>query len=120
MFRHQGQKRTFKHNLKLAVLLSATAGIVNVAGFMSFSIFTTNVTGHVAQFAKELSEGNFHFAKIVCIWILLFFLGAVFSSLLIETVGKHYKRLSHTFPLLIEALILLAVGYPLDPGGDLL
>jgi uncharacterized membrane protein YoaK (UPF0700 family) len=111
MFRHKGQKRTFKHNLKLAVLLSATAGIVNVAGFMSFAIFTTNVTGHVAQFAKELSEGNFYFAKIIFLWMFLFLFGAFFSSVLIEVIGKRQPRLSHTVPLLLEALILLCVGY---------
>lgn len=111
MFRHYGQKRTYKHNLKLAVLLSATAGIVNVAGFMAFSIFTTNITGHVAQFAKELSEGNFYFTEMVSLWIFLFFFGAFFSSTTIAIVGKKHPSLSHTLPLLVEALILLAVGY---------
>lgn len=111
MFRHKGQKRTFKHNLRLAVLLSLTAGIVNVAGFISFTIFTTNVTGHVAQFSKELSEGNFYLAKIIALWMFLFLLGAFFSSLLIDIIGRRIPRLSHTIPLLIEAFILLYVGY---------
>src|SRR5882757_766774 len=106
MFRHTGRKRTFKHNFRLAVLLSATAGIVNVAGFIAFSIYTTNVTGHVAQFAKELSEGNFHLAKVIASWMLLFLLGAFFSSLLIDIVGKRVVRYSHTIPFVIEALIL--------------
>jgi uncharacterized membrane protein YoaK (UPF0700 family) len=111
MFKHQGQSRTFKHNFKLAVLLSATAGIVNVAGFISFAIYTTNVTGHVASFAKELSEGNFYFAKIIALWMFLFFSGAFFSSLLIDFIGKRFSPFSHTVPLFIEALILLYVGY---------
>lgn len=111
MLRHQGQRRTFKHNLRLAVLLSLAAGIVNVAGFMSFSIYTTNVTGHVAHFAKELSEGNFYLAKIIALWMFLFFLGAFFSSTVIYSVGKRKPRFSHSIPLLIEAFILLYVGY---------
>jgi len=111
MFRHQGQRRTFKHNFKLAVLLSTTAGIVNVAGFIAFAIYTTNVTGHVATFAKELSEGNFYLAKIIALWMFLFFSGAFFSSLLIDIIGKRIARFSHTVPLFIEAIILLYVGY---------
>ena len=111
MLRHYGRKRTFKHNLKLAILLSVTAGIVNVAGFISFSIYTTNVTGHVAQFAKELSEGNFHLAKIIALWMLLFLMGAFFSTTIIHLMEKRAPRFSHTLPLLIEAIILLYVGY---------
>lgn len=33
MFRHQGKKRTAKHNLQIAVVLSFVAGMVNVTGF---------------------------------------------------------------------------------------
>jgi uncharacterized membrane protein YoaK (UPF0700 family) len=111
MLRHVGRKRTFKHNLQLAVLLSTTAGIVNVAGFISFSIYTTNVTGHVAHFAKELSEGNLYFAKVIAIWMFLFLFGAFFSSFLIQNIGKKIPRYSHTVPLIIEIIILLFVGY---------
>jgi uncharacterized membrane protein YoaK (UPF0700 family) len=111
MFRHTGRKRTFKHNLKLAVSLSATAGIVNVAGFISFSIYTTNVTGHVANFSKELAESNFYYAKIIALWMFLFFFGAFFSSLLTQNIGTKSPRFSHTAPLIIEAIILLMVGY---------
>jgi uncharacterized membrane protein YoaK (UPF0700 family) len=111
MLRHKGRKRTFKHNLKLAILLSATAGIVNVAGFISFAVYTTNVTGHVALFAKELSEGNFHLTKIIALWMLLFLMGAFFSNSVIHIMSKKAPRFSHTLPLLIEAIILLCVGY---------
>lgn len=111
MLRHQGRRRTFKHNLKLAILLSATAGIVNVGGFISFAIYTTNVTGHVALFAKELSEGNFHFAKMIALWMFLFLMGAFFSNSIIYTMGKKVPRFSYSLPLLIEAIVLLCVGY---------
>jgi uncharacterized membrane protein YoaK (UPF0700 family) len=120
MFRHKGQRRTFKHNFKLAILLSSTAGIVNVAGFISFAIYTTNVTGHVANFAKELSEGNFYLAEIIALWMVLFLLGAFFSSLLIDIIGKRAARFSHTVPLFIEAMILFFVGYlGQNPGHNI-
>jgi uncharacterized membrane protein YoaK (UPF0700 family) len=111
MLRHVGRRRTFRHNLKLAVLLSATAGIVNVAGYISFSIYTTNVTGHVANFSKELAESNWGFARVIALWMLLFLSGAFVSNTLIRTIGKKHPRFSHTLPLLIEAILLLLVGY---------
>lgn len=111
MLRHQGRRRTFKHNLKLAILLSATAGIVNVGGFISFAIYATNVTGHVALFAKELSEGNFHLARIIALWMVLFLMGAFFSNSIIYTMSRKAPRFSYALPLLIEAIILLCVGY---------
>lgn len=111
MLRHNGRKRTFKHNLRLAILLSTTAGIINVAGFIAFAIFTTNVTGHVAQAAKEVSDGNFYLAKIIALWMFLFLLGAFFSTILINIIQKRAARFSHSIPLFIEAIILLYVGY---------
>jgi uncharacterized membrane protein YoaK (UPF0700 family) len=61
MFRHQGNGRTFKHNLQLAIVLSFVAGIVNVVGFLALSQLTTNVTGHFALFINDLA--NFQFWK---------------------------------------------------------
>jgi len=101
MLRHNGRKRTFNHNLRLAILLSATAGIINVAGFIAFAIFTTNVTGHVAQAAKEVSDGNYYLAQIIALWMLLFFLGAFFRAYL-SILFKNGQRL-----FLIQFLYLL-------------
>jgi hypothetical protein len=42
MFRHQGKARTFLHNLRLAVLLSFVAGIVNITGVLGLKTLTTN------------------------------------------------------------------------------
>src|SRR5690606_40963118 len=58
MFRHTGQKRNYKHNLRLATLLCLTAGLVNVGGLLAFNVFTTNVTGHAALLADALSLGQ--------------------------------------------------------------
>jgi hypothetical protein len=51
MLRHLGTRRAYGHNVKIAALLSLTAGFVNAAGFLSFSVLTTNITGHAALFA---------------------------------------------------------------------
>jgi uncharacterized membrane protein YoaK (UPF0700 family) len=109
MFRHTGIRRTYNHNIRLAGLLSLTAGFVNVAGFLGFSVLTTNVTGHVAIFAEKLSQGDLHTAWIAGLWMLMFFLGAFFSSILIGATGRN-MRYAYTIPLILEALILIAVA----------
>ena len=59
MFIHQGKKRTAKHNLQIASLLSFVAGIVNVAGFLAVAKLTTNLTGHFAFFRDEVFRLKF-------------------------------------------------------------
>ena len=43
MLRHTGQKRSFNRNVRLAILLCLNAGFINGAGFLAFSVLTTNV-----------------------------------------------------------------------------
>ena len=106
MLRHIGHQRTNDHNIKLAGLLSLTAGFVNAAGFLSFLVLTTNVTGHVALFAERLASGDYNSAWIVAIWMLLFFAGAFVSSMIIKILGRQ-QRFAYTLPLVIEMTILL-------------
>ena len=109
MLRHTGHRRTYKHNLRLAALLSLTAGFVNGSGFVAFSVLTTNVTGHVALFAEKLSKGDFRSARIVGLWMLLFLLGAFICSLLIEKIGRN-RRYAYVIPILTEITILMFIA----------
>jgi uncharacterized membrane protein YoaK (UPF0700 family) len=109
MLRHTGHKRATSHNIKLAIMLCLTAGFVNGAGFLAFAVLTTNVTGHVAIFAERLAIGDFYHARIVGLWMLLFWLGAFVSSLLINKAGKN-QRYSFALPIVIEIAILTFVG----------
>lgn len=109
MIRHTGERRTYQHNLKLAILLSLTAGFVNAAGLLAFSTLTTNVTGHAALLAIDLQMGKFDAASTILQWLLLFLAGATFSSWYIGWKGK-YKRYVYTVPLLIEFSLLCLVA----------
>lgn len=109
MIRHTGQRRTYQHNLKLAILLSLAAGFVNAAGLLAFAVLTTNVTGHAALLAIELEAGSFDAVFTFLQWLLLFLAGATFSSWYIGWKGKH-KRYVYTVPLLIEFFILCSVA----------
>ena len=109
MFRHTGQNRTYKHNIRLAALLCLTAGFVNVAGFLAFSVLTTNVTGHVALFAENLVQGDFATVRIVGLWMFMFLLGAFLSSLIVNNIF-HDKQFSYVIPILAEVGILVIVA----------
>jgi len=105
MFRHRGQKRSFKHNIRLAVMLCLTAGFVNASGFLGFFVLTTNITGHAALLAVKLTEGDLRAVRMVALWLLLFLSGAFCSSLYIS------KTNAYTLPILVEIVILSLVGY---------
>ena len=97
-------------NLSLAILLSFTAGSVNVAGFFAFTVLTTNVTGHVANLARLLIERDYKVANVVELWILCFFAGTFSSSFMIDYLKRKNSRFSSTFPIIFEAAILLTIA----------
>lgn len=110
MLRHQGQKRTNKHNVWLASLLGTTAGFVNAAGFLAFSVLTTNVTGHAALFAERLALQDWKTARVVALWMCLFLAGAFISSFVVSRIGRN-QRFSYALPIIIEIIILCCVAF---------
>lgn len=111
MFRHQGKTRKYSHNLKIAILLSAVAGMVNVIGFLSIGRLTTNVTGHFAFFVDEIFRFEFQKSLIFLYYILAFLLGSFVSSLLVEYYQKRNERKIFIIPIMIESLILIGVVF---------
>jgi len=108
MLRHVGTSRSFQHNFRLAVLLCLNAGFINAAGFIAFSVLTTNVTGHAALLAIHLASGKLHAARMVILWLCLFLLGAIVSSFYIRKTGED-KRYTYTIPISAIILILTSV-----------
>ncbi|AMR33552.1 hypothetical protein A0256_20055 [Mucilaginibacter sp. PAMC 26640] len=116
MLRHLGTKRTYSHNVKLASLLGTTAGFVNATGFLGFAVLTTNVTGHAALFAERIALQDWKAARVIALWMFLFFAGAFISGLIVSRIGRN-QRYSYVFPIIIEIFILLTVallGYRYD------
>lgn len=110
MFKHRGKQRTALHNRKIASLLSFVAGMVNVSGFFAVGHLTTNVTGHFAFFADEISQKNYDYAFVYLAFIFSFLCGAFFSSLYTEAVSKRYPRYRYFVPVSFEILILTLVA----------
>lgn len=111
MFKHQGQSRTFKHNLRIATVLSFVAGIINVSGFLAFQKFTTNVTGHFAILIYDFSNLEFAQGLVYLFYIFSFLAGSFTSSVLLEVFRNNKKLNVFVLPTLIESIIIIAIAY---------
>ena len=83
MFKHYASSRSFKNNLSIASLLSFTAGVVNVCGYLSIRQLTTNVTGHFAFFVEEVDRLKVWEGMIYLYYILFFLFGSFTSNLIV-------------------------------------
>ena len=111
MLRKYSNHRTYLDNLKLGTLSAFSAGMVNVLSVIIFFAFTSNITGHYAILAQEISKGNWIQAAVVFLWILIFFTGSMFSNLLIIHGNSYVGRyLAHAIPIIIETICILIVG----------
>ncbi|MBA6154370.1 YoaK family protein [Gelidibacter maritimus] len=110
MFKHQGKKRTLQHNLRIAIVLSFVAGIVNVSGILAFNELTTNVTGHFALFIRDVADFRFWKGTIYFLYIFSFLFGSFSSNILIETFKENKKLNVFVIPTLIECVILSGVA----------
>jgi uncharacterized membrane protein YoaK (UPF0700 family) len=110
MLRQSKGDRTLKENLLLASSTAVVSGMTNVAGMVAFLAFTSNVTGHVANLARNIVEQNFSEIIVFLIWLFMFFSGAFLSSYIVRSLeDKSYYR-AHSIPIIIEIIILLFVA----------
>ena len=110
MFKHEGRSRTIKHNLRIAIVLSFVAGIVNVTGFLFFKQLTTHVTGHFSLFINDVADLEYWKGTIYLLYIFSFLFGSFVSSFLIIKFRENKKVNVFFIPTLIECLILLSIG----------
>jgi uncharacterized membrane protein YoaK (UPF0700 family) len=103
----------------LAILLSLNAGFINAAGFISFAVLTTNVTGHAALLAVDIANHKWRAARMVALWLLLFLSGAFGSALYIRKAGAN-KPYAYSVPIIGIILILIfLVVFGKDYDGSL-
>jgi uncharacterized membrane protein YoaK (UPF0700 family) len=110
MLRNYSNSRTLGDNIKLGTLTAFTAGTINIASLLIFLSFTSNVTGHYAIFAAEISKGNWSQVAVVGMWIFLFFFGGFVSNFIVINFNKKSKYFAHAMPLVLEIACLLFVG----------
>ncbi|RAR46931.1 YoaK family protein [Flavobacterium lacus] len=110
MFRHLGNSRTFKHNIRLATTLSMVAGIVNICGLLALGVLTTNVTGHIAFFSEEIAGKDYATGLVFLLFTMCFLLGAFISNFLTELALKNKNKNPHFYPLLLEIVLITFVA----------
>ncbi|MBV6881159.1 YoaK family protein [Epilithonimonas ginsengisoli] len=110
MLRNYSNSRTLGDNIRLGTLTAFTAGTINIASLLIFLSFTSNVTGHYAIFAAEISQGNWSQVAVVGGWIFLFFFGGFVANMSVINLNKKSKYFAHSLPIFLEILCLLAVG----------
>lgn len=94
----------------LASSTATAAGVTNVAGMIAFLAFTANITGHVANLAKNIVEQDFREIIVFVIWLLMFFSGAFISSFVVRSYNHTSKYKAHSIPIIIEIVVLLFVA----------
>lgn len=110
MLRKYSTNRTLGDNIKLGVLAALAAGMVNVASFIIFLSFSSNVTGYFAILATELASGNWQQFLLVGFWIFLYFFGNFISTYMVISLFRDNTYLAHSIPLILEIICLLVVG----------
>lgn len=111
MFRHQGKTRTPKHNVRIAMLLSFIAGLVNIAGFLGIHTLTTNVTGHFATLILDVYAMDWSIVFIYISYLISFLVGSFTSGVLIEWMSLQKKLNIYLLPTLLESGILIFVPF---------
>ncbi len=110
MLRNYSNSRTLGENIRLGTLTAFTAGTINIASLLIFLSFTSNVTGHYAILAAEISQGNWTQVAVVGGWIFLFFFGGFVANLSVINLNRKSKYFAHALPIILEIFCLLAVG----------
>ncbi|WP_312901984.1 YoaK family protein [Chryseobacterium taichungense] len=110
MLRNYSNSRTLGDNIRLGTLTAFTAGTINIASLLIFLSFTSNVTGHYAILAAEISKANWSQVAVVGLWIFLFFFGGFVSNFIVINFNKKSKYFAHAMPLVLEIICLLFVG----------
>jgi uncharacterized membrane protein YoaK (UPF0700 family) len=102
--------RTAAYNGKVGCYLAFVAGAVNAGGFLAIGSYTSHMTGIAAQMADSLFLKNYPIVIAAIFSILIFMLGGITSTVLIN-IGKLMRMKAHyAFVLLLEGLFILAFG----------
>ncbi len=106
MFIHEGPSRSLAKNAILAGYLAFIAGFCNSGGFILIGSFTSHVTGSVGRISTDVAEGMPGAAVFAMLLVVMFFAGAFFSTLIIETHGSERRAQAYGTALLGQGLVL--------------
>lgn len=110
MLRKYSNSRSLGDNIRLGALTAVVAGMVNVASFMLFYSFSSNVTGYFAILASEVAQQNYYQIAIVLLWLMSFFGGSFISNFIVIHFNQKSAYLAHAVPIVLELLCILGVA----------
>jgi len=105
------KERTFKGNLLLASLTALTAGMTNVAGAMACYLFTANVTGHAASFAKHLVQNKWFEMLAAFASLFMFLVGSFTAGFLIRSLEHKGAYKAFAVPFMLQIIVLVLVSF---------
>jgi uncharacterized membrane protein YoaK (UPF0700 family) len=110
MLIREGTTRTSRIDLLLASILAFVAGGANSAGYFAYGFFSANMTGNVSLISDNISTARWAIALAFMTIVVMFIVGAFAASLLIQFGKSRQLRNIYALTLLVEAVILLAIG----------
>lgn len=113
MLVREGDERNQTIDLWLACSLASVAGALNAAAFYAVGFFSANMTGNISMLSDQLALRQWKTA-IFYIAILIAFIGGSACSAVLIDLGRPRTRRIYAYAIMVEALILGAVG-----GADL-
>jgi uncharacterized membrane protein YoaK (UPF0700 family)/anti-anti-sigma regulatory factor len=105
------QAHSFSQKARLAVTLAWVAGYVNVVGFVVCGRAVSHVSGTVATFGKDVTDGDWALLGSSA-WIVWWFLVGAFGAGMAMHVARARRWKSiYVLPIAIEAAALVALGF---------
>lgn len=103
-------QRTRSADVHLGVSLAFVAGAVNAGGFLAVNVYTSHMTGLLSGVADDLALGRIDMVILGLLSLISFVAGAAASAVMINICGRRQSPHLYAWPLLVEALMLLAFG----------
>ncbi len=118
-----GAARHISTKAAVALLLTFTAGCVDVIGYLNlFHTFTANMTGETVHLGEHLVGRHWANVTLAGGLVAAFLMGSILGRALIEVGSRRRMRSVATWALLLEAILITAVGLrtsELPPTGAL-
>lgn len=105
-----GRQRSHLFNQRLGFILTFIAGAVNAGGFIAINSYTSHMTGVVSGMADHFATGAWFLFLGGLLLLLVFILGAMTATLLINWARRQKMASEYALCLLFEACLLLSFG----------
>jgi len=104
------ETRTVERDAALGRILCFVAGALNAGGFLVVGQYTSHMSGITSALADDMASGQWRLVLAGVSSLVAFVAGSACSAILINWGRSHFSPHQYTFPLLVEAALLLVFG----------